>query len=289
MTADPGPTVWYVCAVARAAPGQAIAPPAAGILPGATARLIPHRGLAAVACEVPAALFGREALEERLKDMAWVQERVLSHQAMLAGLLGGCAFAPLQFCTVYSSAEKVAGMLAERHDDLSRILDRLAGALEWGVKVYVDPAALKAAVAASAPALQPLRQAAAKASAGAAYMLRKKLELAAEKEAERASDRCAQDSHDRLAATARAAALNAIQAPDVHGRAGWSMLLNGAYLVAMQNEPRFRAALLELKAGHSSSGFDYELTGPWPPYSFTATPEAASEAAIAVGPAGGQP
>ncbi len=270
--APPASTVWYVCAVARAAPGRAITPPAAAIIPGACACLITHLDLSAVACEVPATQFGRAALEERLKDMAWVQELVLSHQAMLADLLDGCAVAPLQFCTVCSSADKVAGMLAERYDDLSRILDRLAGALEWGVKLCADPAVLKAATIASAPALQAQRQAVAKASAGAAYMLRKKLEVAAEKETERATDRCAQDSHDRLAATARAAALNAIQTPEVHGHAGWTMLLNGAYLVATAEEERFRAALQDLEAEYSPGGFTYELTGPWPPYSFTAAP-----------------
>jgi hypothetical protein len=50
------------------------------------------------------------------------------------------------------------------------------------------------------------------------------------------------------------------------------MVLNGAYLVAESEFATFRAALEALVAEYSPHGFSFELTGPWPAYSFS-TPE----------------
>jgi hypothetical protein len=44
------------------------------------------------------------------------------------------------------------------------------------------------------------------------------------------------------------------------------MILNGAYLVAMGDEPTFQAAVDDLVGRHP--GASLEVAGPWAPYSF---------------------
>ena len=46
------------------------------------------------------------------------------------------------------------------------------------------------------------------------------------------------------------------------------MLLNGAYLVAREREHEFEEASASLREQWEESGFELELTGPWPPYNF---------------------
>jgi hypothetical protein len=49
-------------------------------------------------------------------------------------------------------------------------------------------------------------------------------------------------------------------------------VLNAAYLVDESRSEEFRGAFAELRDGCSAAGLD--LTGPWPPYSFTAAASA---------------
>jgi hypothetical protein len=105
------------------------------------------------------------------------------------------------------------------------------------------------------------------ASAGAAYMLGKKLARAAEQATERALSLAVQGSHQRLAGHTRAAIMSAPQPPQLHGRPS-DMALNGTYLVPAESLDAFRAELVGLEQSFGPRGFAYELTGPWPPYSF---------------------
>ena len=46
------------------------------------------------------------------------------------------------------------------------------------------------------------------------------------------------------------------------------MLLNGAYLVSREHEQELAQMADSLRERWSASGFQLELTGPWPPYNF---------------------
>src|SRR5205085_496427 len=78
----------------------------------------------------------------------------------------------------------------------------------------------------------------------------------------------AQETHDRLAAVARDAHVNALQPGERR------MILNGAYLVADDEEARFRDELADVARAHEQDRIDYELNGPRPtrPRWCTSTP-----------------
>ena len=46
------------------------------------------------------------------------------------------------------------------------------------------------------------------------------------------------------------------------------MVLNGAYLVRRERENELAQVAGSLRERWSASGFELELTGPWPPYNF---------------------
>lgn len=260
--------VAYVYAVARARRAQ-LPPrlPAEGIVPQAPVRALKKGGLLAIWSPVPAAEFGAPALERLLRDAAWTRERVLAHQKVLAALLPAYNLAPFKFCTLYSGTDRVAAMLARHRQAFDRVLRRVDGAAEWGVKIYVERRALAGSIEASDAALKPSRQRLERASPGAAYFARKREERAAQTEAVRVLALCAQESHRALVKCAREAITSAIQPRAVHGRNA-EMVFNGAYLVADELRETFETALRRLERSHAPRGFFYELTGPWPPYNF---------------------
>ncbi|WP_371345984.1 GvpL/GvpF family gas vesicle protein [Ancylobacter sp. IITR112] len=241
--------------------------PPEGILPGISVAQLPAAALgepaladcslAVLASAVPENVFGQEPLRAHLADATWSRACVLAHQHVVSALLPVATVLPLKFCTLFASPVSVAKALLARREELEASVARLRGAREWGVKLFLDPAPRTARTA------EPIG-----AGAGLAFFRRKKEEQEARAAAEAALDHCVSLSHQRLAAGARAAVANPLQPPELHGQAA-TMALNGAYLVATEDDAAWRASLAELERAHAHLGARYVLTGPWAPYHFT--------------------
>lgn len=268
-------TGYYVYAVARARDGSQYEAAVSIDLGCPSAYGLAHRDLAAIVSPVPLAEFGQDVLEANLQDLAWVGGKVLAHQEVLAGLLDRYTLIPFKFGTVFGSEDTVREMIEGHYQRFAETLRRLEGATEWGVKLYCDRRALVERVREASEGLGTLREAISRGSEGAAYFLKKKLEQAAEQEAEQVVDASVRESHGRLAGRAREAVVNPVQPPEVHRR-GMEMVLNGAYLVDDRNFEAFRGAMASLDETYASLGLSFELTGPWPPFSFVAEETEAS-------------
>ncbi|MGW4501177.1 GvpL/GvpF family gas vesicle protein, partial [Micromonospora sp. NPDC004336] len=149
----------------------------------------------------------------------------------------------------------VAGQLAARRDELTAVLDRLAGRDEWGVKGYVVPGATPRTAEPDGSA----------GGAGAAYLRRRRAQLTAREEGQRIAADAAAAVHGALAARAVAARRHPPQDRRLSG-APTAMVLNGAYLVEQGTIADFRRLVDALADEHPE--IRLELTGPWPPYSF---------------------
>ena len=260
--------VYYVYAVARLRDGRTPSSlPIEGIVPEALIHSLAERDLLAVFSPVPPADFGLAVLNAHLEDTDWARARVLAHQRVLAAVLDTYTLLPLKFCTICRSESDVREMLVQHHDAFDGALRRVQGSTEWGVKVYCDLTALTEWVETSDESLRPLRASIARASPGAGFFQRKKLSQAAGQITERMVEACVEESHRRLAESARDAVTNSIQRREQHGGED-EMVLNAAYLVAEERQAGFREVLADMSEKHTMQGFRYQLTGPWPPYNF---------------------
>jgi Gas vesicle synthesis protein GvpL/GvpF len=214
--------------------------------------LVGDGALSAIATSVPLSEFGDEALDKNIHDEAWLEEKVRAHDAVLEAALGRTALVPFRFGTIYRSDEHVRAMLRE-NAYLTDTLERVRGAVELGVKAFLDPARF-------AVEDEPVE-------GGREYLLRKQRERRLGEEKASFTAAAAQESHERLTAAAEDGRTNPLHAPEVSGRAG-EMLLNGAYLVRVDREQAFRDALAALEERFRPEGLRFELTGPWPPYNF---------------------
>jgi hypothetical protein len=177
-------------------------------------------------------------------------------------VLGSGPIVPMRVCTIYSSADHVERMLAERAAVFGEVLARLAGRAEWGVKLMADRDRV-----AEAARVRIGQAAGATAGAGGSYLGRKQQDMRLRDEVDEILTAAAAESHARLEEWASASELLAPQRRELSGHEG-EMVLNGAYLVDENRLDGFRRVVSELQEQYGGEGLAFDLTGPWPAFHF---------------------
>jgi len=254
-----GETACYVYAIARTSWGT---PPAdlAGIDRRSPLRTLRAGNLQAVVSDVSLDDFGPSVLEQQLKDLQWVEEKVRGHDAVVKALSAAGTVIPCRFCTILLGKDEVLAALSRHHDAIARTLDSLDGKTEWGVKLMADTRA-----PASAAPEEPKDTG----DAGRAYLMQKKRQTRGRDDVVRAAAEAAEACHRELFALSADAALLPTRdrgGPDRR----WHLALNAAYLVEGAEAEAFHAKVAALAQQYRPQGLRIDLTGPWPPYNFSA-------------------
>jgi hypothetical protein len=215
-------------------------------------------GLWLLAASAPLPEFSAGEIDERLRDLDWVSACALAHEAVVEHFRAAPALLPMKLFTLFASDERALAELRGRRESLERVLDRVAGRVEWGVRVRLDEARAREAVAAE------FRQSAA-AGSGTSFLLRKKQE----QEATRNLAGRLRTDVDAAWAELEAAAGEALRRePATAPEEGGKLLLDAAFLVAAGREAEFEAVVERCAARLAPRGCEVTLSGPWPPYHF---------------------
>ncbi|NSC20812.1 GvpL/GvpF family gas vesicle protein [Streptomyces albus subsp. chlorinus] len=220
---------------------------------GSVPYLVEHAGLAAVAGRVPEADFAEEPLRAHLEDLGWLEETARAHQRVVDALTARTCPLPLRLATVYRDDDGVRRALEEGAEEFHATLRRLAGRVEWGVKVYAQRAPEPAAAPRAAPA------------SGREFLRRRRQEVTARENVLEEAEELGRTLHAALAAEAEEVRTYPAQNPQLSKVPGQN-LLNAAYLVPRERSDAFVARVEQL-GGHDPA-VRVELTGPWAPYSF---------------------
>ncbi|MFC8764850.1 GvpL/GvpF family gas vesicle protein [Streptomyces sp. NPDC057193] len=253
----------YVYAVVRASgtTGPPPGPPAGETL-GAGVTTVAHRGLTALVEEVPAADFDEAPLRARLEDLDWLAGVARAHHRVVAAAGGHVTTVPLRLATVCRGEPGVRRLLEEGEHRLSEAIDRLTGAHEWGIKLYVDePSAAAGAASPGGGAAEP-------ASSGRDYLRRRLGDRRARQDVDDTAARTARDLHESLARVAAETVLHPPQQARLAEGPGRNVF-NAAYLVPDGRRQEFLDTVTPPEDLHA--GLRVEITGPWVPYSFTRT------------------
>ena len=241
-------------------------------------QLVPERqkaGLEAVAFSslvalvepVPASEFSGKVLDERLQRLEWVASMAQKHSAVLEGAMEHGPIIPARLCTLFSNKDTLRELLVKSEHQFHDKLEQLRGRQEWGLKAFCDETKLRPALSASDPELKALEAAAARASPGQAYVLRKKHDsLLAELVSQR-TDEVLDQVIDGLEDMTIDTRWRPLLSKAASGRSQ-TMSLNAALLVELTARAELRSRVDALSAPFEAEGFQFELTGPWPPYSF---------------------
>lgn len=248
----------YVYCVVRSEGGRTRAPRAPKGLEG-TAKvreLDAGDGYVVFVADAPLEVYDAAKIDAKLRDLDWVGRRAVEHEAVVEHATKLGTVVPMKLFTIFSSDERALTHVRKMRRSLDRVVERIVGCEEWGLRVFFDQA--RAARAAG-------RDAAARpATTGKEFLLRKK---AIDDERRTSSARLATEVDalfDRVAKIARRAHRRPVPGPEIAGR----VLLDAVFLV-----PKPAVAKMKASVGSSANklvevGFDLTLSGPWPAYSF---------------------
>lgn len=240
-------------------------PSAAGAPPGPPG-LSPVRaldlggGLWLLVAGAPLPDYGGEEIQRRLSDLSWVSDRALAHQEVIEHFSRSGTVLPMKLFTLFASDERAVAHIRERREGLDKVLDRVDGCVEWGVRVRLDDARAREVLTAEA-------QADGRSSSGKAFLLRKKLETEASRElAARLREEMDTAYTELAAASSEAVRREPAASPESGGR----LLLDAAFLVRQERGAEFESVVERCASRLASRACDVTLTGPWPPYNFIA-------------------
>lgn len=245
----------YMYAVGRATSGPDTPSGIIGI-GGRLVRFIEHDGLRATVSSVDLDEFGDDALKKNLEDLTWLERTARDHDTVITQLTQWGSVAPLRFATICFDDAGVRQRLEEWKDELERVLARIDGRVEWGVKAYDT-------------ATETTPDAPGGAGSGTDYLKRRRTANSARAGRAEAAAALAEELHGAIRTAAVASRRLPPQDPQLSGKA--AMTLNGTYLVDEAGCEDFEALVTGLGVEHPDAHL--ELNGPWPPYSFAALDE----------------
>ena len=216
-------------------------------------------GLWLIVADVPEAEYGEAAIAAGLQQLQWVSPRAMAHEAVVEHFLGARALLPMQLFTIFKTDARALEWVQRDRRRLDRILGRIEGHVEWGLRLTFDEASARARVEA--------QHAGRSGRSGASYLARKR-DLRDVGRAQLADARAeATKLHRHMskhASDARRRTSTEQAAP------GSRLLLDAAYLVPATRAAAFRTALRRGARLLGAAGIAASLTGPWPPYNFIA-------------------
>jgi hypothetical protein len=250
--------VYVYCIVkAVARPSTRRLPPG---IPGAAAPEVAGLGggLWLIVSEVPLDTYGPGRLDAALRDMQWVGDVALAHEAVVEhyARAKGVTVIPAKLFTMFSTLDRAVADMRSRRRDIGDAARRIAGCEEWGVRIVRDTGAEK-----RAPAQAP--------ATGAAFLAAKTRARDEKIESARAAAEAALAAFDSLSVVAR----DVRRRDDVPDEAVSPPLLDAAFLVPAGSRARFKAAARRAARGCAKTGGSMTLTGPWPAYNFIHSPE----------------
>jgi Gas vesicle synthesis protein GvpL/GvpF len=219
----------------------------------AEVHVVSYGEIVAVVSPVPLAEFDETALRAKLERLPWLEATARAHHAVVDSVATHSVTLPLRLATVYRGDERVSEVLRQGYRRFRTALDRLAGRVELGVKVYTDPQA-------PPPATPPSAS-----SPGRDYLRRRRAQHRARDEAWQRAAAAATQVDTALARLAVDSRHRPPQSPRLSGARGENVL-NAAYLVDAECAEQLAALARRLEA--DAPGARVEVTGPWAPYSF---------------------
>jgi hypothetical protein len=223
-------------------------------------REIPRRGgLWLVVADAPLARYGAAPIERGLRDLDWVSACAMAHEAVVEHCSRADAVVPMKLFTLFATDERALAQIRAARRRLERVLDRIAGRQEWGIRIVLDEDAARRLARERTPAGAGRR-----AASGTAFLMTKKAERDAVPIALAGMRREIETIFERLVRHADDARRR--EAPP--GDLGRRLLLDAAFLISASRLAGFKRAVREVERTVAAHAGSLTLTGPWPAYNF---------------------
>jgi len=199
--------------------------------------------------------------------LEWLVPRAMRHHEVLRGLHQVTTVVPFKFGTLYASASQVQEILQQLRQPLTHLLGRLEGREEWILRVLVDQATTMKQIEEAVPELIALGKSTADQSPGEVYFLQERRQKLAAALVQELVFSLSDHIEQRLEKCAVQIVRNASAASECDKSK--LTVLSAAILVDRNRLESLEAILEQVESECSRYGLTTELSGPWPPYSFS--------------------
>ncbi len=243
---------WVYCLVEGERPALDALP--AGVPGAERPRLLDIRpGRWLVVASASLERYGESAIAAGLKDLDWVSDVALAHEAVNAALLPAAgALLPMKLFTLFLDDEGARAHVRGRAAEVDAVVQHIDGCVELGVRAQARPIE----VASTTP----------RPASGAAFLRQKKDRRDAVRGAAARGREAADAAFARLSTLARAHKQKSV--PEGAQRT----LLDGVLLVTSGEQAAVEREVARLAGELGESGVELTLSGPWPPYHFLDAP-----------------
>lgn len=250
-------TATYVYCVVKGAKAPAIARSTKGLAGAERPRsLDAGGGYRLVVASAPLSEYSADEIDARLRDIDWVAERAAEHEAVVEQAAASGTVVPMKLFTLFSSDERAIAHVTKMKKTLERVVDRIGGCDEWGLRILYDEAEAARVAAAEARKARP--------ATGRGFLERKKVQQDARRTLTSQAATEVDELYAELAKIARRAIRRSAPSRELAGR----VMLDAVFLVPRPSSKRFKSAVAGTAEGLAEQGFHVTLTGPWPAYSF---------------------
>ena len=250
-------TATYVYCVVKSAKAPSLARAPKGIAGAEKPRVVDAGGgYRLVVATAPLSKYSAEKINARLEDIEWVAERGAEHEALVEHVAENATVVPMKMFTLFSNDERAVAHVTKMKKTLDRVVDRIAGCDEWGLRILFDEAEATRLAAEEARASKP--------TSGTSFLERKKKQQDVRKSLNASAADEVDGLYDALGKIAKRSVRRSAPNRELAGR----VLLDAVFLLPKKEVKRFQKTVGDTAEGLASRGFHVALTGPWPAYSF---------------------
>ncbi len=224
--------------------------------------------LGALIRDVPIEEFGEDALRERMKDPKWLEQHIWQHARVLEVAMRFGTVIPMKFLTIFKTEERLLRSFLALDETLRELFGKLQGKEEWGVKAFCDLRCIQAAVEAQYDRAKQLKAQLVGKPLGTAYLVRKQLEELVRRESGLRLAVHLDSISCRVSSVAHDTKFN----PATQELGNRQMVLNASLLINKTSVSSLANEVNALRQEYLPHGFEFELVGPFPPYSFSELP-----------------
>jgi hypothetical protein len=216
---------------------------------------------------VPENEFSEENLKKNIADLLWLEAKAREHIQVIGMIMGYTSVIPFKFGTIFNSVASLEKFITAFSASLFQNFDFIRGKEEWSAKIYCNRKALCKHIDELSESAAALEKQIMASSPGKAFLLQRKKADLIQDEMDRICKKFGQSCFNELSKQSEANSLNNLLPKEVTGRED-TMILNAAFLVVKEKAPEFKGSATKFGSGEADSSFNFELTGPWPPFSF---------------------
>lgn len=222
--------------------------------------------IAAVLNVVSIEEFCGQSAEVSMQDLAWLGPRACRHEEVIEQVTRHSPVLPARFATLFSSLEQLEKLITTHRSAIVQFLDRVAGKEEWAVKGLLDRAKAKKELLTVALAAQEEYISAS--SPGSRYFQEQRIRAGVETKLNNWLKETCKSIGNDLNCHAEGSCERTVVLGST-ARTDTEVILNWAFLVPRSAVVGFRARVAQANADHTVRGLIFEISGPWPPYSFS--------------------